>query len=152
MSLLFMIGINLLILDHYYVCRINNYQINNMKISGNTTLNEIKTAFHNRFPYLQLEFYTQPHVQGEKTPEEFRITDNLTVSQVCKNYHAGFLSLDEKMKVGTFEQIMFDMFGLNVQVLRKSYDQWLQTWSTDMWTLEEQNRRGRIMGDESVAN
>ena len=56
------------------------------------------------------------------------------------------------MKVGTFEQIMFDMFGLNVQVFRKSYNEWLQTWSTDMWSLEEQNRRGRIMDGETLAN
>ena len=122
-----------------------------MKISGDTRLSEIRDMFQGRFPFLQLEFYSKPHAQGEKTPEQFRLDPNLMVRKACKNYRAGFLSLDEKMKVGTFEQIMYDMFGLNVQVYRKSYNEWLQTWSTDMWTLEEQNRRGRIMGGESLA-
>jgi hypothetical protein len=50
------------------------------------------------------------------------------------------------MKVGAFEQLFHESFGLNVQVFRKSYGKWLQTWATDVWSLKEQNQRGQILG------
>ena len=123
-----------------------------MKITGDTKLADIRDYFHKRFPYLQLEFYAQPHQQGEKTPEEFRLSPDLRVRDVCQKSRSGFFTLDEDMKVGTFEEVMHDMFGLNVQVFRKSYKEWLQTWSTDMWSLKEQNHRGQIMGNGPMAS
>ena len=48
----------------------------------------------------------------------------------------------EDMKVSDFEKMFHDKFGLNVQVFRKSGNLWMQTTSTDHWTLAEQNRKG----------
>ncbi len=50
------------------------------------------------------------------------------------------MSLDKTMSIGDFEQLFKEKFDLNVQVYRISHSKWLQTWVTDVWTLEEQNK------------
>ena len=46
------------------------------------------------------------------------------------------------MTVGEFEKIFYEKTSLGVQVFRKSAGIWLQTSSTDSWTLEKQNGKG----------
>ncbi len=46
------------------------------------------------------------------------------------------------MKVRTLENVFYETYGLKVQVFRLSGNIWLQTTSTDEWTLHEQNRKG----------
>jgi len=47
-----------------------------------------------------------------------------------------------EMTVAEFEKMMKDTLKLNVQVFRKSAKIWLQTTSTDHWSLEKQNGKG----------
>ena len=49
------------------------------------------------------------------------------------------------MKVSELEKAFSDIFGLNVQVFRKSNNMWLQTTITDKWSLEKQNQNGKEM-------
>lgn len=46
------------------------------------------------------------------------------------------------MTVTDLEQSFNTIYGLGVQVFRKSGKIWLETTVTDGWTLEEQNRQG----------
>jgi hypothetical protein len=66
----------------------------------------------------------------------------LTIGEVRKVHNEGDLSIDGHQKVKTFEQSFHDKYGLNVQVFRKSGFMWMQTTSTDDWTLSKQNRKG----------
>ena len=114
-----------------------------MKISGETKLKDLKLAFREVFPNLKIEFYSSPHQNGEGTSEEYLLDDSLRVRSGTGKAQPGYISLNEKMKVGDFESIFREQFGLNAQVFRRTYQGWLQTWASDTWTLEEQNNRAK---------
>ncbi len=119
-----------------------------MKISKEKTLQDLQLEFNKYYPYLTIEFYKNPHEYGKSSEEEERLNPKLKVGDLRKSDTNGYIPMHSYQKVGRFEQLFAKTFGLYVQVFRKSYGKWLQTWATDMWTLEEQNNRGRIMGDK----
>ncbi len=121
-----------------------------LEISGERRLAELQADFSRRFPFLKLEFYGRAHRPGEGTAEQLRLAPQLTVAAVQQQPRAGWVALDGNLPTGYFEQSLQEQFGLNVQVFRQSFGRWLQTWATDVWTLEEQNRRGELMGDLGV--
>lgn len=118
-----------------------------MKISSEMRLRELQNEFNAHFPHLRIEFYGPAHKEGKPSGEAGKLDPELTVQQVRGVPLYGYMPLNGYQKVGAFEQLFARTFGLNVQVFRRSYGKWLQTWATDIWTLDEQNNRGRIMGD-----
>lgn len=119
-----------------------------MKISNDRKLKELQKDFQEVFPFLKMEFYRKAHEIGEESPEEDRYDLELKIGAIRQLQNVGFVALDEDLSTGDFEKILKDQFGLNVQIFRKSYHEWLQTWATDNWSLKEQNRRGSIMGEK----
>ena len=113
-----------------------------MKISDDRTITSIQTEFNSKFPYLKLEFYDEAHEVGEGSKTKFLIDVNQTIKAVRTIHTEGDLSINGHLKVSTLEQNFAEMYGLNVQVFRNSNGLWLQTTSTDEWTLTDQNRRG----------
>ena len=113
-----------------------------MLISNNRKLKEIQTDFRRLFPNLKIEFYSDHHDVGEGSSFGSRLDPEATIGQVRKEGSEGDLRIHSKMKVSTFEGRIYQRFGLNVQVFRKSGNLWMQTTSTDHWTLAQQNRKG----------
>jgi hypothetical protein len=111
-------------------------------IKDNQTLKAIKAEFNNHFPHLKIEFFSVKHFEDEASPRTAIYDDNLHLSDIRKNHEEGELSIDGHQKTSTFEQNFSDMFGVNVQVYRKSGNLWLQTITTDAWTLSEQEKKG----------
>lgn len=115
-------------------------------IDDNTTISEIQSEFNKHFPYLKLEFF-----EFDPTGENTFLKNNLiTNSEVTLNkirhFHVpGFVSMNGNQLVSTFEKNLKENFGINAQIFRKSGGNWLQTTSTDKWTLSEQNRKGLEM-------
>ena len=114
-------------------------------IDDTHTLDDIKTAFHERYEWLKLDFYKQPHGTGEGSPANERIPGNPTIGEIRTNHTEGDLKFGDDTKVGELEQAFWKTFGISAQVLRKSGDQWLQTMATDDWTLAQQNEEGKEM-------
>ena len=114
-----------------------------MVISDNKKLFDVKREFSTKFPYLKLEFYAKEHKEGEGSSDKLLIDGDLTIGAVRATHNEGDLSIDGHFKVGNFERMFFEKYGLNVQVFRKSGTIWLQTIKTDEWTLTEQNSRGK---------
>ncbi len=115
-----------------------------MQISDDKKLMDIQREFSTKFPYLKIEFYTGKHGSGEGSPEREHLDLEETVGAVRSNHEEGDLSIDGHLKVKTLERNFADKYGLNAQVFRKSGEVWLQTISTDEWTLSEQNRKGEL--------
>ncbi len=113
-----------------------------MIITDNKTLFDVKREFSQKFPYLKLEFYAKEHKEGEGSEDQLKIDGDLTIGSISSTHEEGDLSINGHLKVGTFERMFFEKYGLNVQVFRKSGTIWLQTIKTDDWTLAEQNSRG----------
>lgn len=114
-----------------------------MTISDEKKIREVQKEFSEKFPYLRLEFYTEEHGAEEGSPADQKINPDKTIGEIRKQHSSGDLSVNGNQKVSTLEHNFHDIYGLNVQVFRRSGDLWLQTTSTDDWTLADQNRRGR---------
>ena len=114
-----------------------------MVITDSKKLFDIKREFSEKFPYLKLEFYAKHHKEGEGSEAKLLIDGDETIGHVRATHIEGDLSIDGHLKVGNFERMFFEKYGLNVQVFRKSGSIWLQTIKTDEWTLTEQNSRGK---------
>ena len=113
-----------------------------MLISNDRKLKEIQVDFRQLFPNLKIEFYSDHHDVGEGSFFGSRLNPEATIGMVRKTGSEGDLQVHSKMKVSTFEARIYKRFGLNVQVFRKSGNLWMQTTSTDHWTLAQQNRKG----------
>ena len=119
-----------------------------MIITDEKKLVDIQSEFQEKFPALKLEFYSTPHQVGSGSASQELLPASAQIGTVRRIHSAGDLSINGHLKVKTLEQMFFEQYGLNVQVFRKSGDIWLQTTTTDEWTLTEQNNRGmRAMTD-----
>ena len=116
-----------------------------MEITDDKKIMDVQKEFNEKFPYLKIEFYKEHHEPGEGTKANAMVDTTETIGDVRTNHEEGDLSVDGHQKVSTFETRCYEKYGLNVQVFRKSGDVWLQTTSTDDWTLAEQNRKGEEM-------
>ena len=102
----------------------------------------IQEEFQKMFPYLKLEFFSKPHSQGGSSPKKLIKHPSKTLGE-CRTIHSkGTITITPQMTVAVLEQNMNDVFGLSVQVFRKSGNAWLETSVTDNWTLEQQNNQG----------
>jgi hypothetical protein len=113
-----------------------------MLISDDKKLIDIQREFNEKFPYLKIEFYSGQHRPGEGSPVDERLDSQKTIGEVRTIDEEGDMRISGRMKVGTFEQKFLEKYGLNVQVFRKSGNLWIQTTSTDSWSLNQQNRKG----------
>ena len=119
-----------------------------MQISNNRQLIDLKDDFEKKFPFLKIRFHNTPYQDKRSCNDAHLLNSKAQIGEVRNQTNFGFYTLDEDMPVGTFEQEIWNLFGLHVQVFRKSYGKWLQTWATDNLTLKEQNDRSKILGDK----
>ena len=102
----------------------------------------IQEEFSKFFPYLKLEFFSKPHVVGGGSSPKL-IKHNSKTLEECRTLHnTGEITITSGMTVSELEQHFDDIYGLGVQVFRKSGKTWLETTVTDSWTLDEQNKQG----------
>ncbi len=106
---------------------------------------EIQKEFNDLFPYLQIQFFTKPHKPGGLSPKN-QMVDTQKSLGGCRTIHnKGSIIISPIQSVKTLEQSFQNVFGLSVQVFRKSGKAWLETNVTDDWTLEEQNKEGQAL-------
>lgn len=116
-----------------------------LNISPEKTILEIQNAFQAAFEYLKLEFYSQPHDDLEGSPNAYKLDASTTLNQASQQSKEGQLHIHSEMLVSALEEAFENVYGLHVQVFRKSGNLWLQTTQTDHWTLAEQNAHGAEM-------
>lgn len=116
--------------------------MNTLNISDDKQLKEIKALFNAKFPHLKIEFFSEDHEVGEASTYKSMYDEDLYLKDIRSNHTEGELSIDGHTKTSTFESNFKEHFGVNVQVWRKSGNMWLQTTTTDDWTLSEQERKG----------
>ncbi len=121
-----------------------------MRIKDDMTIRDLQRAFNEKFPYLRLEFYTEPHEPGKGSPATKQIPPDKKIGEVRLIHTEGDFRIDPKMTVEALERLFAEKYGLYVQVFRRSGNLWLQTTATDDWTLEEQNERGRESVEEAA--
>jgi hypothetical protein len=102
-------------------------------ISKYKPIDEIQKEFHTTYPFLKIEFEKKNNVAAlpENMPENaIEIAETTTVQQLRKAIKS--------------------LFGIPVQILRKSGKIWLETTMTENWTLVQQNQHGEEISAWSV--
>lgn len=105
----------------------------------------IQEEFSKVFPYLKIEFFSKSHTSSG--PASLKIVKNSSKTLgECRTIHnKGKLTIIPSMTVSDLEKGFNDVYGLSVQIFRKSGKSWLETSVTDGWALEEQNSQGEIL-------
>ena len=102
----------------------------------------IQEEFQKLFPFLKIEFFAKPHKVGAPSAKKLMKHSSKTLGE-CRVIHTkGTITITPHMTVADLEQNFNDVYGLSVQVFRKSGKAWLETSVTDRWTLEQQNKLG----------
>ena len=102
----------------------------------------IQKEFSEMFPYLKIEFFAKPHKVNGSSPKKLMKHPAKTLGECRIIHNKGTFTITPQMTVADLEQNMNDVFGLSVQVFRKSGNAWLETTVTDNWALEQQNNQG----------
>lgn len=113
-----------------------------MKIAKQRTVSEIMSEFNSLYPHLKIEFYMRQHDVGEGSKRRDQIAHSVTLGEVNPALKEGTISLAPQITVAELEKNFSKKFGLNIQVFRRSGMLWLQTSSTDDWTLDTQESKG----------
>jgi len=111
-------------------------------INENQSLKSIKTAFNSQFPHLKVEFFSEAHGVGEASSPKAMYDENLLLKDIRSIKESGDFSVNGNTSTSSFESGFFNHFGVTIQVFRKSGNIWLQTTTTDDWTLDEQEAKG----------
>lgn len=116
-------------------------------INDNRKIFAIQEEFNRLFPYLKLEFFSKPH-QAFGASSKKLIKKNSKSIKDCRTIHVqGEITITPSMTVNELEQRFASVYGLSIQVFRKSGKSWLETTVTDGWTLEEQDNQGRDLSE-----
>lgn len=102
----------------------------------------IQEEFSNAFPYLKIEFFSKPHTSGGESAKKLIQSNSKTIGECRTSHNSGNITITSGMTVNDLEQRFRDVYGLSVQVFRKSGKSWLETTVTDSWTLDQQNKQG----------
>ena len=119
-------------------------------ISEEAVIREIQEKFHTLYPYLTLEFYRKPHLKGQYSPEEDKISPDTPIEDIRLRNSAGWMDISYYRTAAAVEHDFSYIFGLSAQILRKAGTLWLETIDTDNWTLEELNNAGRSSNRHSL--
>ena len=113
-----------------------------MRISKERTIAELQQEFHATFPGLKLRFYKKEHQEHEGSPKGTEHPSHLTLGAINPQLPTGRIMLNGETTVAELEGRFEKRFGLHAQVFRRSKNLWLQTTSTDDWSLATQNQKG----------
>ncbi|WP_143306427.1 hypothetical protein [Chitinophaga vietnamensis] len=112
-------------------------------ISEESILREIQQKFSEVYPHLRLEFYKNPHERGDSCPEKEKLDNHLAVDDVRTIHTSAWVDIGENVITGDMEQAFYDLLGLSAQVFRRAGKVWIETTSTDVWTLAKQEAIAR---------
>lgn len=108
----------------------------------------IQQDFNEAFPYLKLEFFKKSNSSGGQ-PGMKPVEENKTIAECRTRHNNGTIEINPNMTVADLEHYFADVFGITVNVWRKSGKVWLETSVTEGWTLLEQNKQGEALSKAS---
>ncbi|MCP1382163.1 hypothetical protein [Runella salmonicolor] len=102
------------------------------------TVHQLYQQWERHFPFLKLRIYSPSYqLMDENTPQ----VSLQALSSTAE--HQTELQVDPNMSVRLFLETFQNTFGLRAEVLRHSGYSWDETENTDLWTLTEQNQKGK---------
>lgn len=116
-----------------------------LEINDHRKIFALQEEFNTEFPFLRIEFFNKPHKQGAPSSKRSMLPPARTIGECRIIHNKGMLTIQPQMTVAELEENFSEVYGLAVQVFRKSGKNWLETSTTDGWTLAKQNDTGKEM-------
>jgi hypothetical protein len=119
-----------------------------LTIDKQLSIDKIQREFSSQYPYLKLMFSIKPGLSNGLTGS---LNINYSKKPIEKHKqikHKQSLVVNPEMTVKSLEYEFHSLFGLNIQIYRKSGTVWLETTLSDSWSLEEQNKQGEILSNK----
>jgi hypothetical protein len=113
-----------------------------LNIIEDDILVNIQKSFQAEYPCLKLQFYSVPHEAGNASPSCTRLSLALPMEEAAIFHTGGRIDINPARTVAEVERDFYTRLGLCVQILRKAGTIWLETTSTDHWTLAVQQAKG----------
>jgi len=110
-----------------------------LRIHDNMLIEDLQEQFSKCFPHLKIEVYSTPHHWKKGSLQKDLISAENKIGDIRKGHSGGIMEIKSSDKVGDVEKKLKKMFDLNVQIFRKENDCWIQTTSTDIFTLERES-------------
>lgn len=107
-----------------------------IEIKENMQVKDLKKQFHQYYPMLKIEFFSQGHEVSQGTSKSQMLDNETPLKDLIKGKE-GNVDFGGNISVQSFEQMFADTFNLNVQVFRKSGSVYIETTQTDDWTLDQ---------------
>lgn len=115
----------------------------NIHITEEDRVCHIQQAFQEQYPFLKLEFFTQPHEHGASCPLSQRIDQHTPIEQIRMIHTFGWIDISPQRTAAEVEYDFRHRLGMSVQVFRRAGNDWAETTRTDDWTLAKLNQEGR---------
>jgi hypothetical protein len=109
-----------------------------IKINNTLKLKDIQQAFHKKFPYLKIEFFSRPFADGEISVGKQHVDNETLISDIALKNLSETLSFSHNETVTDTERKLREQLGLFGHVFRKSGNLWIHTTNTHHWTLQHQ--------------
>ena len=109
------------------------------KIEAGRPFEEIQKEFNNVYPYLKIENLGSNNSARNNPVKKSCSCRKNNMNKVATNCAC---IINDDTTVADIVNQLCEKFGLCVTVLRKSNNLWIETFLTDSWTLEKQNRAG----------
>ncbi|MFN3918029.1 MAG: hypothetical protein ACK4K0_09835 [Flavobacteriales bacterium] len=124
--------------------------MNTVIINPSDSLRKFQETFEREYPFLKVEFFRGEHEVGELSIDREKVDINSVFSNAAALTELLEVNLSPEITVAEFEQSFRKLPNLGIQVYRKSGRVYLETATTDEWTLEEQNTKGKEMSEPVI--
>lgn len=112
------------------------------------SLEHVQQTFSRHYPHLKIVFFIDRNKDNHLKADERIQNLKMSIGSIREVAYDGYIQIESSMTVIQVENAFWDSFGLNVQIFRKSGRNWLMTHSSDLWTLEEQDKKAEEMDME----
>ncbi len=110
-----------------------------MTLNDHRKIFDIQKEFSEMFPFLKLEFYSKSNKTGGAPSTNLMKHIGKRIAECRTIYTSGNITIQPNMTIGELEQNFRDIYGLSIEIFRKSANEWLATKETNEWTLDKQN-------------
>jgi hypothetical protein len=112
-----------------------------IKVSKDTCIEELQSAFSHMFPLLKLEFLYNPYKSSADVRTQMVFNRKAHIDDVGHIDNDVIFDITPQMTVEKLLYVLETQFHAKAIVFRFCEGYWIDTTDTDWWTLEEQNNR-----------
>lgn len=119
-----------------------------IRITRNSLVTDIQQAFTLFYPFFKIEFSKN---EKEHPSKSYKVNSESSIGKITTITAAAELNVDDDRTVAEVEKDCRELFGLSIQVFRKSGNVWNVISLTNSWTLRSQNMAGEFISTEMSA-